>query len=150
MDQFTFWQLIEQAKAASGDDVAYQVELVKKSLRTLPLADIETFERIYQEFYDSSFSLELQDAYSQFADVATDDGVLLPIRWQKSAEYMLSRIEPLPNHSSDISRYSNEPVSHLTFFRLWVPGHGAKATANIGTCTQIIAQQSLLHLLLCS
>jgi hypothetical protein len=89
MDQSAFWRIIEQAEEASGGDLQYQVELVKNSLRTLPLADIETFERIYQEFYYRSYSTKLWDAMIQLAGFVSDDG------FDYFRDWLISRGEPL-------------------------------------------------------
>ena len=73
MNEDQFWQIIQTAKRAAGDDDE-QLELIEAALQPLELEDILEFQRIFDRLHERSYRADLWGAAHIINGGATDDG----------------------------------------------------------------------------
>ena len=73
MDADRFWQIIEGAKSRTADG-EQQVDLILEQLRTLPAAEIVSFEVLYDEFRFRAYRWDLWGAAYIMNGGCSDDG----------------------------------------------------------------------------
>jgi hypothetical protein len=73
MNQASFWQLIGETRAASGNDTGRQSELLKEQLAKLPGPSILQFDRIRHSFDLRAYSYDIWGAAYVMEDGCSDD-----------------------------------------------------------------------------
>jgi len=73
MNQASFWQLIGETRAASGNDTGRQSELLKEQLAKLPGPSILQFDRIRHSFDVRAYSYDIWGAAYVMEDGCSDD-----------------------------------------------------------------------------
>lgn len=73
MDEASFWQLIGDTRAASGNDTGRQSELLEQRLRQLPAQQIADFGRIRHRLDQQAYTWEIWGAAYVIDDGCSDD-----------------------------------------------------------------------------
>lgn len=74
MDHKSFWRIIHDSKQESGGDTDAQVEWLQRTLETLPPEDIVAFDRIFTEYYFTSYRWDLWAAAYIINGGCSNDG----------------------------------------------------------------------------
>ncbi len=62
LEENTFWELMEEAKAESGDNVDHQVQLLVERLSAMPVADVFAYGEIFNHLQNLAYQRELWTA----------------------------------------------------------------------------------------
>ncbi len=73
MDETTFWQLMDETRAASGNDGYKQIELLVEELVKLSEEDILDFDDIFDWYLDQAYSRNLWAAAYTIQSCGDDD-----------------------------------------------------------------------------
>jgi len=74
MDEQQFWDIVEQAKSASGPDLDHRPEALEKILSPLPLESIQAFQQRYEHLLIKANSWKLWGAAYVMNGGCSDDG----------------------------------------------------------------------------
>jgi len=97
LDKATFWQLIEDAKAASGGECEAQADNLQASLSLLPAEEIISFDKIFNTCRKEAYRWDLWGAAYQINGGASDDGFEYFCRWligQRQAVFEAALADP--------------------------------------------------------